>query len=113
MKKLLLVAMIFSTLLFSQNLEAKDIDIKQHKIQKQLVVSRYDVSVFYGEDYHKKIDRYFTNKILNKQKQELENMYKILADYMKNKDRNYMDKKDILLQYLMIRSYYELHYRMK
>lgn len=87
--------------------------VDQNKIEKQLVLSRYEVSVFYWEKYHKNIDKFFIKALWNKDRTTLNKLYTLTAKYMKDKDQNNLNKKEILINYLLVRSYYELNYRMK
>jgi len=87
--------------------------VDQNKIQKQLVLSRYEVSVFYWENYHKNIDAFFVKALYTKDRTTLNKLYELTAEYMKDKNTDNLNKKEILIQYLLVRSYYELNYRMK
>ncbi len=111
MKKIIIALFLTFGILFTSPSYADTID--QNALEKELVVTRYEVWVFYGNDIHTKIDKIFIKALGNKDKDKLQKLYKLTAKYMENKDDIHLSKNDILVKYLFVRSYYELHFRMK
>ena len=111
MKKIIIALFLTFWIVFTSQSYADTIN--QNALEKELVVTRYEVWVFYGNDIHTKIDKIFINALLKKDRETLQKLYSLTAKYMENKNQDYLSKKDILVKYLLVRSYYELHYRMK
>ena len=110
MKKIFLSVLSIFILLIPSISFAK---VDQHKIQKELVISRNDVTVFYWEKIHKKIDAYFINLLQKKDKKTLNSLNEKTAKYLKWKQKDGLNKEEILVYYLFIRSHYEANFRLK
>jgi len=110
MKKILLWILLILSITFSSISHA---NIDQNALEKELVLSRYDVTKFYGNDIHTNIDNFFIKLLSTKNSNQLEDIYTLTSKYMENKNTEYLNKQEILIKYLLVRSYYELNYRMK
>ena len=109
MKKLLIIFISCFILLTPQISFAK---VSQERIQKELVVARFEVKKQYGEDFNKKLDKFFIDQIMNNDQKKLNNFISILQPYFQKRwNSKNLSKKETLYKYLLIRSYYEIYYR--
>jgi len=82
------------------------------QIQKEMVISRYEVDKDYWVELIQKIDKAFMPMIINNDNELFESFNTSLNSYFKNKSLTWnLSKKDRLLKYLYIRTTFELKYR--
>lgn len=110
MKKILF--MFFACILLISPL-VSHADVDQNKIQKELVIARHDVTTFYGPEIHDKLDLYFIKLLHKKDKNKLNKIAEVTWEYIKWKESDWLNKKEILIRYLFVRSYYEANFRLK
>ena len=86
--------------------------LSQSTIQKQMVISRYQVDKDYWVELVQKIDKVFMNKIMENDMTLFQSLNTKLHDYFSNHNLGEnLTKKQRLYKYLYIRTTYELKYR--
>lgn len=87
-------------------------ELSQSKIQKEMVIARYQVDKDYWVELVQRIDKLFISKIMNNDKELFKSLNTKLNTYFSKKSLNgYLNKKERLYKYLYIRTTYELKFR--
>lgn len=109
MKKIIISIFSIIILLFPSISMAQ---LSQSKIQKEMVIARYQVDKDYWVQLVQKIDKIFIDKIVSNDNALFESLNSKLSVYFNNKSiTSYLTKKERLYKYLYIRTTYELKYR--
>ncbi len=87
-------------------------ELSQSKIQKEMVIARYQVDKDYWVKLVQKIDTVFIKKMMVNDMELFQSLNTKLNRYFNNKSiSGYLSKKERLYKYLYIRTTYELKYR--
>lgn len=109
MKKIIISIISIISLLFPTITLA---DLSQSKIQKQMVIARYQVDKDYWVELVQKIDKIFIKKIMENDMELFQSLNSKLHTYFSNKSLwENLTKKQRLYKYLYIRTTYELKFR--
>lgn len=87
-------------------------DVSQSKIQKEMVIARYQVDQIYWVSLIRNIDNIFIEQILDDDLELIQKLNINLDNYFSKKTNiDNLTHKETLYKYLYIRTTYELNYR--